>query len=194
MDRGRRRLPLRPHPSVCASSRARRPTSPPRSRRRSTRCNAEYAKLEAEYEDADELPDEVDAAPRRNRDGARRLRGSAGQSTIRPRSPAPASSSASTPTAPVASIAAMSGPRTRRRLPSDGDGEARGRRRSARRRRTGRARRAARRHHHRRPAAEPEEDEDDVVKPLPDRLVTRADRASDAGAARRAWRTIRMSR
>ena len=72
-----RRFPVRPHPSVCASSTARRPTSPPRSRRRSTRCNAEYAKLEAEYEDADELPDEVDAAPRRNRDGARRLRGSA---------------------------------------------------------------------------------------------------------------------
>ena len=44
--------------------------------------------------------------------------------TIRPRSPAPASSSASTRTAAFRSIAAMSGPRTRRRSPMDGDGEA----------------------------------------------------------------------
>ena len=34
-------------------------------------------------------------------------------------------------------------------------------------------------------SAEPEDDDDDAIKPLPDRLVTRADRASHAGAARR---------
>ena len=65
-------------PTAARARRRRRPTSRRRSRRRSTRCSAEYAKLESEYEGADELPDEVDAAPRRDRDGARRLREPAG--------------------------------------------------------------------------------------------------------------------
>ena len=47
--------------TACGSSRARRPTSRPRSRRAIDALHAEQAKLEAEYQDADELPDEVDA-------------------------------------------------------------------------------------------------------------------------------------
>ena len=60
VDRGGCRFPLRPHPRPARTRRRRRPISPPRSRRRSMRLHAEYAKLEADYEDADELPDEVD--------------------------------------------------------------------------------------------------------------------------------------
>ena len=41
--------------------------------------NAEHAKLESEYQDADELPDEVDAAARRDRDGAGRVREPSGR-------------------------------------------------------------------------------------------------------------------
>ena len=110
-------------------------------------------------------------AARRDRDGARRLRGSAGQLRSGRDRPRRRVRQHRLRTAAFLSIAAMSGPKTRRRLAVDGDGEAEadgdqddGGEPSA-------------------PAvqravitiggqAEPEEDEDDAVKPLPDRLMS----------------------
>jgi ParB family chromosome partitioning protein len=59
-------LSLRPRPWACASFRHhgrsdRRGTRPAR------RCAAEYDRLEAEYEEADELPDEIDQRSARSR-------------------------------------------------------------------------------------------------------------------------------
>ena len=47
-------------PTACVNWRANLPISPARSRRRIDALNAEQAKLESDYQDADELPDEVD--------------------------------------------------------------------------------------------------------------------------------------
>ena len=74
-----RRFPLSATPTTCASSTATPADLTDEEQATIEALQAEYAKLEAEYENADELPDEVDAPPRRDRDGARRLRRSAGQ-------------------------------------------------------------------------------------------------------------------
>ena len=60
VDRGRDRLPLRPHPRP-ARARTASPTDLTAEEQATIDAlNAEYAKLEAEYDGADELPDEVD--------------------------------------------------------------------------------------------------------------------------------------
>ena len=147
--------------------------------------HAEYAKLEAEYEDADELPDEVDArlgeietalAAFEDRPVSLRSRRDRPRRRLRQHR---------LPTAAFPSIAAMSGPRTRRRQPW----MATARPKAATSISTKAANRSS-------PAMqravitiggqpEPEEDEDDAVKPLPDRLVERVDRVSDTRAAGR---------
>jgi ParB family chromosome partitioning protein len=68
------------------------------------KLEAEYAKLEAEYENADELPDEVDARLGEIETALAALE-------MLPRSPAPASLSASVPMGACPSTAAMSGRR-----------------------------------------------------------------------------------
>jgi ParB family chromosome partitioning protein len=72
---------------------------------------AEYAKLEAEYENADELPDEVDARLGEIETALAGLEDRPGR-TMPPGSPAPAPLSASVPMGACPSTAAMSGRRT----------------------------------------------------------------------------------
>ncbi len=76
--------------------------------------NAEYDKLEADYQDADELPDEIDQRLGEIEAARSGLRSAIRSSTIRPTSPAPASSSASMPKGCCRSIAATCGRRMRR--------------------------------------------------------------------------------
>ena len=191
MDRGGGRLPLRPRPP---SARAGWHAGGPHGRGTGDdrRLEAEYDKLEAEYAERRRTArrgGSSGSARSRRRSPHSRIGRSA---TIRPTSPAPASSSASTTTAACPSIAAMSGPRTKRRSP-DGDGDARADAECADgaepaaptvqravitiggEGRTG-GRRGRRHHAPARPARQ------------------RADRASDAGAARRGGERTRTSR
>ena len=76
---------------------------------------AEYDALEAQYAGADELPEEVDTRLGEIEAALEAFELTAGESTTRPTSPAPARSSASIPTACCGSSAAMFVPRTKRR-------------------------------------------------------------------------------
>ena len=75
--------------------------------------NAEYAKIEEDYQDADELPDEIDQRLGEIEAARSVLRSPIARSTIRPRSPAPASSSASMPRGCCRSTVATCGRRMR---------------------------------------------------------------------------------
>jgi hypothetical protein len=149
VDRGRGQLPYGVHHGLRrfrhAARHDRRGTGHPRGAARPS-----MMRLEAEYAEADELPDEVDQRLGRDRTGAGGLREPA-RATSRPTSPSPVCSSASTPTA-LDRRSRLCPPRGRATRPnrsmakvdagevptvSSGDP---------------RASRAARRHHHRRPA------------------------------------------
>ena len=133
--------------------------------------NAEYAKLEAEYEGDDELPKKSTSGSARSRRRSPPSR-IARSSMLRPRSPAPVSSSASAPKALCCVDRGYVRPEDEAPTvePEHAtDGETRGTGDDGSEPTTPTVHRAVITIGGQ--AAEPEEDEDDAVKPLPDRLV-----------------------